>query len=40
MVDFLNWMLTDGEKMANSLEYASLPDTVSAKVREAIKQIH
>ncbi len=40
MVDFLNWMLADGEKMANSLEYASLPDTVSAKVREAIKQIH
>jgi phosphate transport system substrate-binding protein len=40
LVDFLNWMLSDGEKMTQQLSYAPLPDNVSAKVREAIKQVH
>lgn len=40
ITDFLNWMLDSGEPMATSLEYASLPDSVAAKVREAIKQVH
>lgn len=40
LVDFLNWMLTNGEKMTKDLDYAPLPETVSAKVREAIKQVH
>jgi len=37
---FLNWMLDDGEKMTSQLTYAPLPDSVSAKVREMIKQVH
>jgi phosphate transport system substrate-binding protein len=40
MVDFLNWMLGDGEKMTKDLSYAPLPDNVVTKVREAIKQVH
>jgi phosphate transport system substrate-binding protein len=40
LVDFLNWMLNDGEKMTKDLDYAPLPESVSAKVREAIKQVH
>ncbi len=40
LVDFLNWMLNDGEKMTQQLFYAPLPDNVAAKVREAIKQVH
>lgn len=37
---FLNWMLDDGEKMTADLTYAPLPDSVVAKVRETIKQVH
>jgi phosphate transport system substrate-binding protein len=40
LVDFLNWMLDSGEKMTAPLDYAPLPDSVAAKVREAIKQVH
>jgi phosphate transport system substrate-binding protein len=40
LVDFLNWMLDNGEKMTEQLEYAPLPDNVAAKVRDAIKQVH
>ncbi len=40
LVDFLNWMLVDGEKMSASLTYAPLPDSVISKVKDAIKQIH
>jgi len=39
LADFLNWMVTDGQKMANALTYASLPDSVVAKVKDAIKQV-
>jgi len=39
LVDFLNWMLDNGEKMTNDLAYAPLPDNVAAKVRDAIKQV-
>jgi len=39
LADFLNWMVTDGQKMTNALSYASLPDSVVAKVKEAIKQV-
>ncbi len=38
--DFLNWMLDEGEKSTESLDYAPLPDNVAAKVRETIKQVH
>jgi phosphate transport system substrate-binding protein len=37
---FLNWMLDDGEKMTADLTYAPLPDSVIAKVRETVKQVH
>jgi phosphate transport system substrate-binding protein len=39
LVDFLNWMLEDGEKMTTQLAYAPLPDNVAAKVKDAIKQV-
>jgi len=37
--DFLNWMVTDGQKMTASLSYAPLPDAVVQKEKEAIKQV-
>ncbi len=40
LVDFLTWMLGDGEKMTQQLSYAPLPDNVAAKVRGTIQQIH
>jgi phosphate transport system substrate-binding protein len=40
LVDFLNWMLDDGEKMTADLTYAPLPESVSSKVRAAIQQVH
>ena len=40
LVDFLNWMVTDGQKTTSQLAYAPLPDSVAQKVRAAIKQVH
>ena len=40
VVDFLQWMLTDGQTAAESLSYAPLPKEVVTKEREAISQIH
>jgi len=37
--EFLNWMVTDGQKMTTALAYAPLPDNVAAKVKDAIKQV-
>jgi len=39
VVDFLNWMLDQGEPMTVALSYAPLPKTVAEKVRERIKEI-
>jgi phosphate transport system substrate-binding protein len=39
LADFLNWMVTDGQKITSALTYAPLPDNVAAKVKEAIKQV-
>ncbi len=39
LADFLNWMVTDGQKMTAALSYAPLPESVSEKVKEAIKQV-
>lgn len=39
LADFLNWMVTDGQKMTSALSYAPLPDNVVTKVKEAIKQV-
>ncbi len=40
IVDFLNWMVTDGQKMTTALSYAPLPDNVAQKVKEEIKLVH
>jgi phosphate transport system substrate-binding protein len=38
--DFLNWMVTDGQKMTSQLSYAPLPASVVEKVKATIKQVH
>jgi phosphate transport system substrate-binding protein len=40
IVDFLNWMLDEGEKETAALHYAPLPENVAARVKETIKQVH
>jgi phosphate transport system substrate-binding protein len=40
LTDFLNWMLTDGQKMTGQLSYAPLPESVVEKVKAAVKQVH
>jgi phosphate transport system substrate-binding protein len=40
LVDFLNWMVSDGQKMTTQLAYAPLPENVAEKVKAAIKQVH
>lgn len=40
LADFLNWMVTDGQKMTNALSYASLPENVVQKEQVTIKQVH
>lgn len=37
--DFLNWMVSDGQKLTSALSYAPLPANVAAKEKAAIKQI-
>lgn len=39
IVDFLKWMLTDGQKMTESLTYAQLPKPVVAKEMDALAKI-
>ena len=39
LADFLDWMVTDGQRMTSALCYAPLPDNVVAKVKDAIKQV-
>jgi len=39
LADFLNWMISDGQKMAAPLSYAPLPDSVAEKVKEEIKKV-
>jgi phosphate transport system substrate-binding protein len=39
LADFLNWMVTDGQKMTAALSYAPLPEGVVQKEKEAIKQV-
>lgn len=40
LADFVDWMVTDGQKTTAALTYAPLPDSVVEKVKAAIKQIH
>ncbi|MCU1287162.1 MAG: phosphate transporter substrate-binding protein PhoT family [Acidobacteriales bacterium] len=39
IVDFLNWMVTEGQKMTSQLTYAPLPAEVAAKVKATIAQL-
>jgi len=39
IVDFLNWMLADGQNMAAPLDYARLPKPVVAKEVKAIAKV-
>jgi phosphate transport system substrate-binding protein len=39
IVDFLNWMVDDGQKMTADLTYAPLPASVATKVKDEIKQV-
>lgn len=39
LADFLNWMVSEGQRMTSALSYAALPDNVVAKEKEAIKQV-
>jgi len=39
LADFLNWMVTDGQKMTAALSYAPLPESVVQKEKDAIKQV-
>jgi len=40
LVEFLNWALTKGEGMAETLDYAPLPAALEQRVLERIKTIH
>ncbi len=40
MVDFLHWMLSDGEGMVEQLDYAPLPKNLIEMERTAIQKIH
>jgi len=40
IADFLNWMVSDGQKMTAQLSYAPLPANVVEKVKAAIKEVH
>jgi len=39
LADFLNWMVTDGQRMTEALTFAPLPEGVVQKEKEAIKQV-
>jgi len=39
LADFLNWMVSDGQKMTADLTYAPLPEDVAAKVKTEIQQV-
>lgn len=39
LVDFLNWMLNDGQKETTELSYAPLPTELASRVKETVKQL-
>ena len=39
LVDFMKWMLTDGQKYTQDLGYAPLPDSVIALEKQALNQV-
>jgi len=40
VVDFLSWMLDQGQSMTTGLDYAPLPESLKQKEKAAIKSIH
>ncbi len=40
IVDFLKWMLDEGQKAADALEYSPLPKEVMEKEKKAVEKIH
>ena len=40
IVDFLHWMLSDGQKMVEPLDYAPLPKTLVEMERATVQKIH
>lgn len=39
LVEFLKWALTDGEKMATSLDYSPLPDNLKERALKRVGEI-
>lgn len=39
LVEFLKWATTDGQKFANELDYAPLPDELSKKIQEKLGEV-
>ena len=39
LADFLNWMVSDGQKFTTALAYSPLPENVVAKVKDTVKQV-
>ena len=39
LVDFLNWMLSDGQKETAGLSYAPLPQEVVGRVKGTVQQL-
>lgn len=39
LVDFLNWVLTDGQKLEGGLSYAPLPENILSQVKEKVGTI-
>ena len=39
LVDFLKWMLDDGQKSAPALDYAPLPSAITKQLKDRLKQI-
>jgi phosphate transport system substrate-binding protein len=40
MVDFLNWMLDNGQQMVEQLYYAALPQSLAGMEKDTVKKIH
>jgi hypothetical protein len=39
LADFLDWALTEGEAQAAALDYAPLPESMAARLREKVATI-
>ncbi len=39
VIDFANWILTDGQELAPTLSYAKIPANISARAKQALQQV-